>query len=107
MADPHASVSDRLRVLVDSGHFVTWPQIAAQLAHEGYAPRLIAAVGRDRKRRRQISARLLEVAHAIEEGQRVKVDAKRMSPSCEWTGWPGAADAEIANQPSAISLRAG
>jgi hypothetical protein len=63
MLDPHASVSDRL-----------------------HAPRLIAAVGRDRKRRRQIATRLLEVAYAIEEGQRVKVDAKRMSPSLRMDG---------------------
>jgi hypothetical protein len=81
MSNLHASAVDRLQVLLESGHFETWPQIAAQLAFEGYAASTIARIGRDRQRRRQIAERLLEVAQAIEEGLRPKVDCKRMSPA--------------------------
>jgi hypothetical protein len=81
MADPHASLPERLDVLVESGHFETWPQLAAQLAYEGYPAPAIARIGRDRAQRRELAARLLEIAKEIENGVDPKRSPKRMSPS--------------------------
>ncbi len=64
-----------------SGHFETWPELAGQLAFEGYAASIISRIGRDRAKQRALAVQLLEVAKAIEEGRLRKIDSKRMSPS--------------------------
>lgn len=81
MDDPIASLSERLTVLIEGGQFETWSQLAGQLAQEGYAPKLIAGVGRDRRRQSQIAEQLLSAAMSIEERARKKADAKRVSPA--------------------------
>lgn len=80
MADPLATALDRAFALANSGAFQVWPQIAEQLAREGYAAAAITRIGRNRTTQRELTALMLETEKARAQPQK-RGPAKRLSPS--------------------------
>jgi hypothetical protein len=81
VSDFFASPLERAFALVDAGHYVTWPQVAERLAREGYGPRAISQLGRDRQFKRCLAAAMLAAEERRRAADTELKAVSRMSPA--------------------------
>jgi hypothetical protein len=78
--DPLISAFDRAFMLAETGNYRDWPDVAEQLAREGYRPSVISGFGRDRSLKRALVAVILKATKRLEADTGVRKSPTRMNP---------------------------
>ena len=81
MSDFFASARDRANALAASAEYANWPQIAEKLAKEGYGPRAISTLGRDRDFKRALDTVILVAVTQREQTAAAAKAAMKFSPA--------------------------
>ena len=76
-----ASAFDRAFALAATADYADWPGVAEALAREGYGPRAISKLGRDKHFKRALTAAILGAQKAREAAEAELKEPSRMSPA--------------------------